>query len=259
MQGRSDLFEIVLQKVDTLNKKTIEENILKEYLIKSDNIRFWAFILHDKDIDNNGAVKTPHYHIVVKFYSPYGKNTIINAFAKDLMINKNIIGVQIVRSLVSITRYLSHSDSPEKYRYNELHVCSSNNEEYLEIYNGTDIFTLDMQSLLNVLEKCDTLAQVYCAIGLKNSVKYRGVINDLWRDYQVKKAHAIDNIIGMQKGVNKMATFMNIVRFITLGCFAFSGVVLLVGYIMRKRKIKKAEKEIKEENKNENKQKGVIL
>lgn len=253
MQGRSDLFEIVLQKEDTLNHKTIEADTLKEYLIKSDNIRFWAFMLHDKDKDVNGVIKTPHYHIVLKFYSPYGKNTIINAFAKDLMINKNIVGVQIVRSLVSITRYLSHSDSPEKVRYNELHVCSSNNEEYLEIYNGTDIFTLDMQSLLNVLEKCDTLAQVYCAIGLKNSVRYRGVINDLWRDYQVKKMHVIDDIIGMQKGVNIMATFMAVVRLITLGCFVLSGIVLLIGFIMRKRKLKKAVKEIKSEKKEETK------
>lgn len=197
MQGRSDLYEIILQKVDTLNNKVISEEELKNYLTKCDNLRFWAFKLHDKDVNENGELKTPHYHIVIKFYSPYAKSTIINAFAKDMLINKNIISATIVQSLVNMTRYLSHSDSPSKHRYDELTILTNNVDEYLEIYNGTDIFTLDIVALINVLEKCENLSQVYCAIGLKNAVKYRAVINDLWKDIQLKKQREMDKMLGL--------------------------------------------------------------
>lgn len=70
-----------------------------------------ACILHDKDVDEEGNIKKPHWHIVIRC-----KNAVWNtALAKELGIEDNYI--QKCRSLKSSLKYLIHYDNPDKYQY----------------------------------------------------------------------------------------------------------------------------------------------
>lgn len=77
--------------------------------------------LHDKDINDNGEKKKPHYHVLLCFNGP-------TTYNKVLTITKSLNGTipQRVLSCKGIIRYFSHKDNPEKFQYNELDITTIN-------------------------------------------------------------------------------------------------------------------------------------
>lgn len=73
----------------------------------------YAFILHDKDVDSNGEVKKPHYHVVLKV----GDNAVWNtSLAKSLGIDVRFCGEKI-RDYVKSLEYLIHYNEKDKHKY----------------------------------------------------------------------------------------------------------------------------------------------
>lgn len=72
----------------------------------------YAFILHDKDFNENGEIKKAHYHVVIKL----SNNKTISALAKELKIGENYI-TPTHKSYVKGLRYLIHADDEDKYQY----------------------------------------------------------------------------------------------------------------------------------------------
>lgn len=82
----------------------------KAMQIIKDNFKFKA-ILHDKDIDEKGELKKPHYHYIVKLDS-----TLTNSWlAKKLNIQVNYI--QVIISLKGAYNYLTHKNNKDKFQY----------------------------------------------------------------------------------------------------------------------------------------------
>lgn len=71
----------------------------------------YAYIPHDKCIDDLGEVKKLHYHIVGKT----NNQTSTHSIAKKLGIQENY--VQIAKAYKRAVRYLAHVDNPEKFQY----------------------------------------------------------------------------------------------------------------------------------------------
>lgn len=71
----------------------------------------YACILHNKDVDENGAIKKPHFHFVIKTQSPCYISTLSN----HIQLNENRI--EWCRNLTGAIRYLIHIDDPDKYQY----------------------------------------------------------------------------------------------------------------------------------------------
>ncbi len=72
----------------------------------------YAYILHDKDIDEKGEIKKPHYHVIIKV-----KNAMtISALAKELKIGENYI-TPTKKHIIHGLRYLVHADDEDKYQY----------------------------------------------------------------------------------------------------------------------------------------------
>jgi len=93
---------LILYEEDASHKKAMKI-IAKLYDYKA--------ILHDKDIEDNGLKKKPHYHYIVKMPSSCPNSTL----AKALGISENYI--QIIRSPRGAYDYLTHKFSPEKFQY----------------------------------------------------------------------------------------------------------------------------------------------
>ena len=132
-------------------------NDILEKKIKS--IKSYAFIYHNKDIylndildDKNeilhkkGDLKTPHYHIYLRFKTNRDVDEIKRWFMPKGLLDENGLPYnclsQKVKSSVACIEYLTHKNEPEKFQYSENDIISYNIDSILEndcIDNSIDI------------------------------------------------------------------------------------------------------------------------
>ena len=180
MNSKSELFTLVIDKHDRLNNIEITPTILKGYLDNEDFIDYYAFILHDRDVNDEGEIKTPHYHIVLKCNSRYAKESIITDFAKNLKINRVCVKVKAYHDICGAVQYLVHQNDKDKFQYDRSEIVSSNIAD-TEVYLIGQI-EIGVNNLIDICISCKTLTEVYSVIGLKNAKLYHWVIKDLWND-----------------------------------------------------------------------------
>lgn len=147
--------EVLYEKLDYLS------NFCGEY----------AYILHDKDKDDNGELKKPHYHLRI-----FGVNQkSITAWADFLNVKENEI--QVLENKRRAIRYLIHLDSPNKYQYNSLDIVSN-------IYGIDDYFTQDKQEettqLQNIFAYIDEIKGYIYFSEIKSYV----IQNNYWSSYR---------------------------------------------------------------------------
>lgn len=143
---RSRSFLLLLYEDDETHRKAIKK-IKESY--------DYACILHDKDIDDNGDLKKPHYHFVLRFNNQRW-NT---ALAEELGITLNYImePISLDKSLAYLIHYyeddkkhhydLSEVFGPLKYRLIQVinHDNKTESERVLEILELIDNSDSDIQ------------------------------------------------------------------------------------------------------------------
>lgn len=188
----SDRFMIVLQsnvfgankEFAPLFKKWVDDNI--------DIINFWSYILHDRDLLDNGQPKTSHYHIVLLFNKAINKMSLINDLARFFIISKDAISVREIKSVRSSLLYLSHLklnddntfsviDNKHYYDIDSLEISDKHyfNDIVYGVVNLDLTNNLDIEALINLCASTNSLVYIYRKIGLANAKKYRFIIKDL--------------------------------------------------------------------------------
>lgn len=81
--------------------------------------------LHDKDVKPDGTLKKPHRHVVFAYDGVKTEKQAREDFARI-----GGVGCEAVRSLYSITRYLTHKDDKDKAQYSSLDVLTFGGFEY---------------------------------------------------------------------------------------------------------------------------------
>ena len=80
----------------------------------------FAWIKHDKDVDEDGVLKKEHIHILVSFSSPRKLSWILSRFKQT--------HVESISSISSYLRYMTHSDLEDSTKYiypdSDLHMSS---------------------------------------------------------------------------------------------------------------------------------------
>ncbi len=71
----------------------------------------WCYILHDKDVNDDGTPKKAHYHVYGKFDTPRTPQTVANA------LGVGVASLRAVSSWRAAVRYSVHLDHPNKYQY----------------------------------------------------------------------------------------------------------------------------------------------
>lgn len=95
----------------------------------------FVYILHDKDVNPDGTLKKPHYHLLLFFD---GKKSFEHI--KEITDMLNAPNPQRVKNPKGMVRYLIHMDNPEKFQYKR---------EDIKCFGGADIeqyFELSMSS-----------------------------------------------------------------------------------------------------------------
>ena len=188
----SDRFMVVLQSnVFGTNKDFVPffKNWVNDNI---DIINFWAYVLHDKDLLDNGELKTAHYHIVLLFNKAINKMTLINDLARFFIISKDAISVREIKSVRCSLLYLSHLklnddntfvviDNKHYYDLDSLVISDKHyfNDILYGVVNLDLTNNLDIEALINLCASTNSLVYIYRKIGLANAKKYRFIIKDL--------------------------------------------------------------------------------
>ena len=96
----------IMQNIEYLTEEQIKEGL------KHNSIKDYAYILHNKDKDDEGNLKAAHWHIILRFTGGIDEKYICNWFnIKPQYINK------IEERFVDAANYLLHRNAPLKYQY----------------------------------------------------------------------------------------------------------------------------------------------
>lgn len=91
--------------------------------------------LHDKDVNPDGTIKKPHWHVILMYG---GKKSYSQVLEITEMLHVPI--PQKIQNIKGAVRYLVHTDNPEKYQYNrEDIIChgGADIDQYFEMSSSS--------------------------------------------------------------------------------------------------------------------------
>lgn len=91
--------------------------------------------LHDKDINPDGTVKKPHWHVILMFDGKKSYEQI-----KEITDSLNAPIPQKTANTKGLVRYLIHMDNPEKYQYKQEEIVCHGGaevEQYFELSSSS--------------------------------------------------------------------------------------------------------------------------
>lgn len=130
--ARHSVWEIQSRIYDDGGNEIFTEQMINDYLASHDNVKWYAWIVHDKDVyteedklkatDNTdrvkvGELKPRHIHLVLQFSSRMRQSTLAKAFNLDAryvrlpeVYNKKL-------QIPAIVTYMTHEKQPDKHHY----------------------------------------------------------------------------------------------------------------------------------------------
>lgn len=127
--------------ISYLSEQEIQEVLSKHH----SSIVAFAYILHDKDLDSEGNIKEPHYHIVIRTYSAWSPLQLRKWFkgyfeTKDGEEKEKNTLMQIVINKDSIIQYLTHSneDDDSQYKYPQSDIVDGGIEKIVPRTDSED-------------------------------------------------------------------------------------------------------------------------
>lgn len=132
-------------------------------------------ILHDKDVDDDGVLKKPHYHLILKF----GQARWNTALADDLNIPVNYF--ERIRSFDSSAKYLTHDNAPDKYQYDTSALEGPLVPAVMKLLADVDenIRVVNLVGLLSSIDRYVTVREfvsIACENGLFADMRRMGVL-----------------------------------------------------------------------------------
>lgn len=107
--------------------------------------------LHDKDVNPDGSLKKPHYHLMFCY-----SNTTTGTSASHVLAQLgSSLKAERIMSAVGNYRYLIHRDNPEKAQYSERDILTFNGFSYTD--------NIGQRTATEQLEICETIMEIILA------------------------------------------------------------------------------------------------
>lgn len=102
--------------------------------------------LHDKDINPDGSIKKPHWHIMIDFSAVKTQEQIEEVISSLQNIHDELSTpeIQKVGSQKGLIRYMAHLDNPEKYQYDLTDITPHQGADVAEYLLPTTTERLNM-------------------------------------------------------------------------------------------------------------------
>ena len=106
--------------------------------------------LHDRDVDSNGNIKKPHYHVIMHFKSQKSRSQV-------RMIVEKIkgVGCETVLDLTAYTQYLVHLNDADKVKYDVKDIVTIGGYNLDKYFKDKVDYDLLFASLINYIEEND--------------------------------------------------------------------------------------------------------
>lgn len=153
---------------------------LRTYLQNLPDIKDYAIILHNRDINELGEPKTPHIHFVYLNGKTKKKSTWINAISNALGVSTLAVSLESYSSFEAVFQYLIHKNNPEKAQYSPDEIVTSIGQDEIEQYLSSTSVVANLDYFVGVVAKSDTLLDVMREIGIGLYQHYRKAIVDIW-------------------------------------------------------------------------------
>lgn len=134
---------------------------LKQNLENNPNIKSWAYIIHDKDVDEEGNIVEPHVHIVLEFYESVKYSTAggyvgvpAQYVAKIRQQYKS--GRRWLADIGGALSYLTHRNKPDGYQYDDAEVVAKPGYDWLAVRTKSEERQKKRKSLQAILDGIDT-------------------------------------------------------------------------------------------------------
>lgn len=106
--------------------------------------------LHDKDVNEDGTPKKPHYHVLMKF-----KTQKSNLQVEDIVSKISGAGCECIHDAGQYARYLTHMDDEDKAQYDASSVQIIGDIDYLKL-TAPKLDTLDaFVEIIDLIENND--------------------------------------------------------------------------------------------------------
>lgn len=147
---------------------------------------------HDSDINPDGTIKKPHWHVLIMFDSV---KTVEQAKAIFDLIGG--VGCEKVNSLRGYARYLCHLDNPEKHKYNIENVIALCGADYSDIISLTSDKYAVVNDMINFCEKYNiTSFYVLSLYAYRNVESWKRALTDncaiFMKEYLKSKTWSVD-------------------------------------------------------------------
>lgn len=104
----------IVQQLEYMSQEDVEAGL------DHNAVQDYAYILHDKNVHEDGTPVAPHWHIMIRFKRPVQTESLCKWFG----IKSNMIGY-ILGTFGDAVAYLTHRNKPEKYQYLDEEIKSN--------------------------------------------------------------------------------------------------------------------------------------
>ena len=134
------------------------EKLIKE--LAQEHLTFAVSPIHDKDVEDNGLLKKPHYHILVAYSSATTLNNIRAWFNACGMPESDLHSVRVCASGVGYYRYLTHKDNPEKVQYNDndIRVYNDSDDLFKKFSKTSSDKLNDVVRIFQIVDELNTIS-----------------------------------------------------------------------------------------------------
>lgn len=176
----SDSYSMVLSDhaaTSTLTDRTITELDILQWLKGNETaIEFYAFIHHTAP-DGYG-----HWHLILLLRTKRVARNIVFDMARFWCCDERAFSIQPILDVKSVCNYLTHTGFDNKEELPVSQVITSDSDRFATMRQGILINCLTMEMLLNLVDQCKSVRELYAILGINMSLRYHSLIKDLFDD-----------------------------------------------------------------------------
>lgn len=159
-ESETEYSEIITEKQEEINPPKTKDGRYRYWTIvvypesaptdwreKLNGLQWVESPLHDQDINPDGSVKKPHWHIII-----FNQGKITYNQAKKISDSINGASPQYVQNITGMIRYLAHLDNPEKAQYEKSKIIGHGVDVLSYFETASDIDKL-MREIENFVRK----------------------------------------------------------------------------------------------------------
>lgn len=178
-----------------LSSSSIEQGIKKM------KPRYYAFIEHLNEMNDDGSIKATHYHIVMALPKPESLTDFSSNLEKSLNVSHASCHEDMIKkSLNAVLRYLTHEDQPEKQHYDRK-LVKTNNEAW---YRDNSLGAITTWKVKEDIANGHTINDFISDYGIESTNRFRSLITSMVEDhYHLQDKTLIEQKNELEKLVDK--------------------------------------------------------